>query len=381
MKAAIFENLEFLLPEGSTGLERILSGGNSIIKGGKQLASAAAALPVPYLGGALSKAQPLLFSAIRSQIICIDDLERRGALSVKDVLGLVSYLREQRSCKVVLLLNRSQLDELGQKEFNDFFEKVIDIQLVFTPTAAEAIAIAIDQDDDLSKLIREYCQRLEISNIRVIKKIERLINLLKEPVLSKFGPETTRQVLHSMVMFGWRKLDVGANPPTIAYLQRNEFERYLKDEADDNNEQSADHQRWDVILAQYGWGNLDELDNSLMTFVESGIFDLEEITAKAAAVESSQKQKDQMAAFEQAWRPFHDSFDDNEDEVCASLDAGIRNNFEIVSRPNLDAAISILTELGRTDDVDALIDYAKTHSSNEFWTSDDPFHRRISYAI
>ena len=44
------------------------AGGNTIMKGGKQFASTVAALPIPYLGGALSKAQPLLFSAIRNQI-------------------------------------------------------------------------------------------------------------------------------------------------------------------------------------------------------------------------------------------------------------------------------------------------------------------------
>lgn len=380
MKTAIFENLEFLLPDGSTGLERILSGGNSLVKGGKQLVGAAAALPIPYLGGALSKAQPLLFSAIRNQIVCVDDLERRGALPVKDVLGLISYLREQRSCKVVLLLNRAKLDDPGEKEFADFFEKVIDVHLVFAPTAAEAVAIAIEQDDDLSKLIREYCLRLEISNIRVIKKIERMINMLKDPVLSKFGPEVTQQVVHSMVMFGWRKLDVGANPPSIAYLQRNEFDRYLSKEhgVDDDNEGNSDHQRWDVILAQYGWGTLDELDNALMAFVESSIFDIEEIMAKAATVEASRKQQSRMVAFEKAWEPFHDGFGDNEDEVCASIIAGIRSNFEVVSRPNLDAAISILTELGRNDEAKELIEFATAHGGNDFWTSDDPFHRRIS---
>src|SRR5437764_1365721 len=75
MKTAIFENLEFLLPEGGTGLRRFLSRGNNIVRGSKQIASVAAALPIPYLGSALSKAQPLLFSAIRNQIICVDDLE------------------------------------------------------------------------------------------------------------------------------------------------------------------------------------------------------------------------------------------------------------------------------------------------------------------
>lgn len=380
LKTAIFENLEFLLPEGSTGLERILSGGNSIVKGGKQLVGAAAALPIPYLGGAMSKAQPLLFSAIRNQIVCVDDLERRGALAVKDVLGLISYLREQRSCKVVLLLNRTQLDDLAQKEFADFFEKVIDVHLVFAPTAAEAVAIAIDQEDDLSKLIREHCQKLDISNIRVVKKIERLINMLKDPVLSKFGPDVTRQIVHSMVMFGWRKLDVGANPPSIAYLQRNEFDRYLSNEhgTDDNSDERGDHQRWDVILAQYGWGALDELDKALMTFVESNIFDIEEIIAKADVVETSRKHQNRMIAFEEAWRPFHNGFGNNEDEVCESIIAGIRSNFEAVSRPNLDAAVSILTELGRVDDVEALIEFSTTHGGDDFWTTDDPFHRRVS---
>jgi len=378
LKTAIFENLEFLLPDGSTGLERILSGGNSIMKGGKQFAGAVASLPIPYLGGALSKAQPLLFSAIRNQIVCIDDLERRGALSVKDVLGLISYLREQRSCKVVLLLNRAQLDEPGQKEFSDFFEKVIDTHLVFSPTAAEAIAIAIDQDDDISKQIRENCQKLEISNIRVIKKIERLINMLKEPILSKFGPDVARHVVHSMVMFGWRKLDVGASPPPIAHLEQSQFARYMSDDddMDDHGEGNPEQQRWDVILAQYGWGSMDSLDSALMSFVESSVLDIEEITAKAEAIEKSLKQRGQMVALEQAWRPFHDSFEDNEDEVCESLIAGIRDNFEAVSRPTLDAAISILTELGRPDDATALLNFAKAHGSDEFWTSDDPFHRR-----
>ena len=379
MKTAIFENMEFLLPEGSTGLERILSGGNTIMKGGKQFASAVAALPIPYLGGALSKAQPLLFSAIRNQIVCVDDLERRGALSVKDVFGLVSYLREQRGCKVVLLLNQTQLDEFGQKEFGDFFEKVIDTQLVFAPLAAEAVAIAIDQNDDVSKLIRDGCEKLDISNIRVIKKIERLIRMLNEPVLSKCDPDIVRQIVHSMVMFGWRKLDVGARPPPISYLQEGEFARYMADrhENEEGGQDDAERQRWDVILAGYGWGSMGGLDGALLNFVETSILDANDIIEKAQAVEVGLNQRKQMTAFEEYWRPFHDSLNDNEDEVCESIIDGIKNNFPAVSRSNLDAAVSILNELGRTKNADALIDFAKYNGSDEFWTSDDPFHRAV----
>lgn len=281
MKTAIFENLEFLLPEGSTSLERFLSGGNAALKGGKKLAGALSALPVPYLGGALSKAQPFLFSAIRNQIVCIDDLERRGSISVKDVFGLISYLREQRACKAVFLLNRGQLDDAGQKQFDDYFEKVIDTQLLLAPTSEEALAIAITDSDDLSSLIRQHCERLKISNIRVIKKIERLIRMLDEQILSHCSPDIARQIVHSMVMFGWRKLDAGAAPPPSSYLRRGEFERYTIGRAEFQDEEHAsddpERERWDVILNDYGWGMMDDLDDALLSFVETNLLDADDI--------------------------------------------------------------------------------------------------------
>ena len=381
MKTAIFENMEFLLPEGSTGFERILSGGNAALKGGKKLAGALSALPIPYLGGALSKAQPLLFSAIRNQIVCVDDLERRGSISVKDVFGLISYLREQRACKAVFLLNRAQLDETGQKQFDDYFEKVIDTQLVLAPTSQEALAIAITERDDLSNLIREHCEKLNISNIRVIKKIERLIRMLDEPILSQCSPDTVRQIVHSMVMLGWRKLDAGAAPPPISYLKRGEFERYMMGRDDYQDEERAsddpERERWDVILGSYGWGMMDDLDNALLDFVETSLLDADEILLRAKEVEDGLGQRKQMEAFEQCWRPYHDSFKDNEDEVAASIVHGIKDNFAVVSRPNLDAAVSILKEIGRDSDAADLIDYALANGGVEFWTSDDPFHREV----
>src|SRR4029079_6640006 len=50
--------------------------------------------------------ESLSFLSIFDTIVCIDDLERKGAtLDLRDVMGLVSLLREQRRCKVVLILN------------------------------------------------------------------------------------------------------------------------------------------------------------------------------------------------------------------------------------------------------------------------------------
>jgi len=80
LKLSIFENLEFLVPQGKTGFEWMLSSGNSLLKHSKKIVSVAGA--IPKIGDALSKTQPLIFTTIRNQIICIDDLERRSGVSV-----------------------------------------------------------------------------------------------------------------------------------------------------------------------------------------------------------------------------------------------------------------------------------------------------------
>jgi hypothetical protein len=375
LKASLFENLEFLVPQGSSGFEALLGTGNSLLKQSKQLIGVAGALPV--VGGAIAKGHPLLFTAIRSQIVCIDDLERRGAISVKDVFGLISYLREQRGCKIVLLLNETQLkhDADAAKEFEGYFEKVIDTKLVFAPTAAEAASIAISGKDVLSSLISEHCIKLQISNIRVIKKIEQLIRMV-EPHLEAFGPAITKQAVHSLAMFGWCKFDTGAKPPPMNYVKQSSLGRYMA-RRDDKASPSSDELRWDTILSEYDWGNLDDLDVALLHFVETSVLDAEEIEKSAAENQIKQERMSKAGSFEHSWRVFHDSFADNEEDVCSAVVSGFKSSFDVLSRRNLDEVVSVLRELGRDKAADGLIDFAEEHGSDDFWVHDDPFDRSV----
>jgi hypothetical protein len=60
-----------------------------------------------YLGGL----GPVRFSSVKETIVCIADIERRGnSLGDQEVLGLVSALKEQKKCKVVLILNHEALE-------------------------------------------------------------------------------------------------------------------------------------------------------------------------------------------------------------------------------------------------------------------------------
>lgn len=55
---------------------------------------------MPFIKSAAPAVEAFSFMSISEALICIDDLERKGAsLDLKDVLGLVSLLKEKRNAK------------------------------------------------------------------------------------------------------------------------------------------------------------------------------------------------------------------------------------------------------------------------------------------
>lgn len=75
-----------------------------------------------YGGGLI---EPLIISNTLSEaLICIDDFERKGdKLTVKDVFGLISYLKEEKNCKVVVILNEEFLKKIRRMSMKHSLKK------------------------------------------------------------------------------------------------------------------------------------------------------------------------------------------------------------------------------------------------------------------
>ncbi|MEJ0022892.1 MAG: hypothetical protein WDN76_05215 [Alphaproteobacteria bacterium] len=199
LKQAIFENrVSSADVEARPNLASVKT---SLRKYSKDVFGALSALPVvgSYTSSVMALA-PLLGLTIEKQIICFDDLERKGqGLEIKDILGLISFLREERDCKVVILSNTNALKDEAETQFKDYLEKVVDIVLAFEPSAAESVAIALPKE---AGILAESCIKLSISNIRLIKKIERLVNQVA-PDLAQFHQQIRHQAISSLVVLGW----------------------------------------------------------------------------------------------------------------------------------------------------------------------------------
>lgn len=124
---------------------------------------------LPVIKDFSSEMRSLAFLSLRNTLICIDDLERKGyGLKVGDILGLISQLKEEKNCKVALIMNDNGFDASDFKEFEKYREKVIDIELRFDPTVQECIEIAFDDNEETDLKLKARIAQLGIKNIRLI---------------------------------------------------------------------------------------------------------------------------------------------------------------------------------------------------------------------
>ncbi|CAH7392756.1 conserved hypothetical protein [Vibrio chagasii] len=295
--------------------------------------------------------ETISFLSLNSTLICIDDLERKGkGLEIKDVLGLVSLLKEQKKCKVVLLLNDG---ETGLEDYEKYREKVIDIELAFAPNPEECASIAYSNETPSHSRLRELTTQLGIRNIRILKKIERLVTL-SLPLVEDFEPEISDQVIHSLVLYVWSYFCSNSNEdiPTLEFITSKGYTLLgIGDE-----EVSEQDKKWQTTLQAYGYQLTDEFDLLLAEAVKTGYFVEEDFKEKASNKNQEVVASKSEGSFSEAWRLYHDTFNDNGDEVVSGLYESFKKNCKYITPINLNGTVSLFRELGEEGKASEIID-------------------------
>ena len=350
-KYAIFENVikrEIIGTEAN--LETFKNNTAGLLEsGGRRLSNLLKG--VPMLKSFSPAIETLSFLSLSNTIICIDDLERKGTgLNIKDVLGLVSLLKEQKKCKVVLLLNDG---EEGLEDYRKYREKVIDFELTFSPNPEECASIAYSDKVPHHTRLKELTTSLGIRNIRILKKIERLV-ILSNPIVADFEPEVADQVIHSLVLYSWSyfcsdsdeevpKLDFILSPTHIMI-------RFGDVEANDHEKE------WTTILEEYNYRETDELDLVLAEAVKTGFLIEEELRNKASAKNQEIISSKAEGSFSEAWHLYHDTFSNNGSDVINGLYESFKVNCQYITPTNLNGTVSLFRELNENGKASEIID-------------------------
>ena len=111
---------------------------------------------------------------IKEFLICFDDIERMSQqMSPSAFLGLVSSLKEQQNCKILLIYNYDKLsgsNQLLQQTIEEYREKIIDREVSLRPTVEENMAIAWPRQMGRPSSFEHVFKISTCANIRVIRK-------------------------------------------------------------------------------------------------------------------------------------------------------------------------------------------------------------------
>ncbi|HEC1783574.1 TPA: NTPase KAP, partial [Campylobacter lari] len=164
-------------------------------------------------GGLINIDSDVIFSFLKKEdfekiIVCLDNIERKSDnLPLKEILGLVNLLKEEKECNVVMILNKDELkkqdnnsdnnkeDKQDTKDwYQEYKEKVIDWEYIIKDNNEIAKDIIIEklkiQDealkDDLKNIIFTHYKEHLNNNLRLLLKSLEHINHFNDICFMKF---------------------------------------------------------------------------------------------------------------------------------------------------------------------------------------------------
>jgi len=335
----------------------------------------------PVIGEYIESVIALPFLAVRKSVVCIDDVERRGVdLNIRDLMGVISELKERRDCCVAIIMNDDAIRDDAEKfDLAQYFEKVVDESFRFEPTPDEAAKIAIANTGLAADLVRKYCCELGISNIRIIRKIWRALQRVS-PLIANQDQLILQQAAQSLCLFVaslYGRNDL-PNVPPIEFIRNT---RSLSQWGFEDDKPTDEQKAWSASLDRYGFRYLDAFDKALLEFAQQSRLDVASVEAAIKELSAKIAESKSQKKIQAIWNLYGNSFDENESEVISEIVSLKNDDLKYLSAGNLNSIVDLLKSFGAAEKATDLISRYLTVRSNEpevFNLTKNPFGDRIT---
>ncbi|WP_414571177.1 hypothetical protein [Nostoc sp. CCY 9925] len=205
-------------------------------------------------------------------------------------------------------------------------------------------------------------KKLEIKNIRIIKKILRLSDQL-ESLLKKYEPELIYQALHSMALLALCYFKQGNDKiPDYDYVKNIGYKIYGLN----HKEATIQEKQWNSFLRNYLFYNIDEFDLEIAKSIENGFFNEVSLLAEADKLNAKIIADKSENSFSEAWKKYHNTFANNQEEVVSSLYESLKKNVQYISPINLNGTVKLFRYLSENEKANELIEfYISNRRSNK----------------
>lgn len=209
----------------------------------------------------------------KNVIVCFDDFERMSSkIDFKDILGLISELKEQKKCKIIMIINEEELKKLSSVEnetydkvFNLYKEKIIDVELPFKPTTNENFEFSTKRlNSKIDKsILQEFFNNYKIVNIRIMQQV---INKLNELFIfiniEKYDNKIQNEFLFISMRAFLLQIKFNIKQDEFNKIKKINFNSLFTSQEDKNDDNKLDEKQEEILF--YIDNHADEIIENIM---------------------------------------------------------------------------------------------------------------------
>lgn len=158
--------------------------------------------------------ESLLFLQVKNSIICFDDFERMSKnLDIKDVMGLANYLKLEKNCQIILILDEDKSEGENRDKYSSYKEKLVDETIILTSVEPLIRENTKGIDEQLVNLMIDFAEKLEIHNFRFFQKVINLYRQFRKELCVDIALSTKEiiliRILQGYLIHEFRQLEYG----------------------------------------------------------------------------------------------------------------------------------------------------------------------------
>lgn len=208
----------------------------------------------------------------KNVIVCVDDFERMSdKLKLKDVLGLISELKEQKNCHVVMILNK---DELKDEDLSKYKDKIIDYDFNYAPTPEDSYSLVQKSLKVFQDYPLKYFQKHNINNIRVMKRV---INSLNDYSFAEELVKSHKNIEEELVKNILEISTINAINLSIDFEKLSEYSTpYTQDEFGQPSKDEPKNEIYDKLLTFISFDNyflMSDFTHNVIFYVKNSFID------------------------------------------------------------------------------------------------------------
>ncbi len=323
---------------------------------------------IPAIGQFSNMISSVEYSLVDNYVICFDDIERKvDALTIKEIMGLIDELAIRKNCKVILIFNENELAKGTDKiEFDSYREKIVDIELSYRATCIENMKIAFPDDFEHLSIIENVVNELDIKNIRVLKKIHRVIE--KFDILSNKHPSSLiEEFITHAAFLCWGYFIYSKDLPfeTIKFhIEKNSWTSFVYDkekEGTSSEKKRTPEEKKYIEIAINLKLSKSNFDAHIIHYLEQGFVNEEELNGTVLSLLEQVGADQFRVKFNNAWDMYTDSFEDNHAEFIVALEDILKEDMDKLDVSEFESTINAIEGFRNESVLDYIDNYVELH--------------------